>query len=333
MINRIKSSYVLIIITMLTLVLAACGSDSSSASDNNDTNNSLSFGGASPGGAAYQLSTAYAEIINSELDNVSVSVEVTGGGQDNVSLIHNGDLASGHGNSGVGYEAYNGIGEFEGNPHTNIMGWLPLYNYPFQIVVLEDSPIQTVSDLVDKKIGVNVKGSGGEKTSDEVFTALGLERDEDYEPYYLDYDEAVDALTTGRLDATIFSTGAPTPSLIELATTTDFRIIGMTEEEMETVADQYSYLTAGTLEAGTYDNITENVQTIHASTINYISKDLSEDIVYDMTKAIWENRDRLIVAHPSQEGLNGELIESATLPIMPLHPGAEKYFKEEGIID
>ncbi|GAA0369749.1 TAXI family TRAP transporter solute-binding subunit [Bacillus horti] len=314
-------------------VLAACGDANNGELGQEQDSYVLAFGGASPGGAAYQLSTTYAEIINSALDYVQVNVEVTGGGPDNVSLIQNGSLDSGHGNSGVGYNAYRGIDDFEGKEHGDLRAWFPLYNYPFQVTVLENSSIESIEDLKGKRIGVNVHGSGGEKTANQVFTALGLNKDEDYNPYYLDYDEALDALKTGRIDATVFSTGAPTPSLLELGTTHGFRILNFTEEELQIIDDKYPYYAGGTIPAGTYSQIDEDVRTVFAATLNYIHADLPEELVYDLTKAIWENKDRLESAHPTQKDLNAELIESALIPIMPLHPGAERYFKENGLID
>ncbi|WP_179298558.1 TAXI family TRAP transporter solute-binding subunit [Evansella halocellulosilytica] len=319
-------------------MMVACGEEQDTQGNSDDASGSeesyvLAFGGATPGGAAYQISTAYSEIINTELDHVQVNVEVTGGGADNVALINNGELDSGHGNSGVGYHAFHGEGEYEGDEHDNLRGWLPVYDYPFQVVVLEDSDIASVSDLQGKRIGVNVQGSGGEVTSQQVFDAIGLIRYEDYEPFYLDYDEAADALSTGRIDATIFSTGAPTPALTELGTTNDIRILEFTDEELSLVDEEYSFLTGGTLPGGTYSDIEQDINTVFAATINYVSADLPDDLVYDLTKAVWENRDRLIEAHPTQENLNADLIESALIPIMPLHPGAESYYKENGIIE
>ncbi|NJC23786.1 hypothetical protein BJ994_002862 [Arthrobacter pigmenti] len=313
-------------------VLLISGCTSGSTADGGEGRINLSYGGASQGGAAYQISTAYAEILNSELENVQVDVEVTGGGADNVALLSAGEIEIGHGNSGVGSEAFNGTGDYEGDPLEGLTSWLPLYEYPFQVVVPEDSPIESIPDLAGADIGVNVQGSGGEVTSDQVFSSLGLNRDEHYTPHFLDYPEAASALSLGQIDATVFSSGAPTPQLTELMATMDVRIIEFSAEELDKVNEDYSWLTRGEIPAGTYPDIEEDIPTVYAATINYLSADLPDDLVYNMTKAIWENRDRLANAHATQKNLDGGLIERATLPIMPLHPGARSYLEEEGII-
>ena len=321
----------------LLLAVSACGGSSEELDlDGAGTAEDpyrLSFGGVTPGGSAYQVTTAYGEILNSQLDHVQVDVEVTGGGADNVALIRDGEIQAGSGNSGVGYAAYHGVNDYEGDPHEEVIGWLPFYEYPFQIVVPENSDIEGVEDLVDRDVGVNVRGSGGEVTAREVFGALGINPEEDFSPHYLDYAEAANALRTGQLDATIFSTGAPTPQLVEMQATQDVRIVTFTDEEMALVDDAYPWLTAGAIPAGTYDGMDEDIPTVHAATMMYINEAMPDDLVYELTETIWESQDRLANNHPTQEFLDEGLVERVSLPIMPLHPGAESYFADNGLID
>lgn len=292
----------------------------------------LSIGGGSSGGGSYTIAAAYCDIL-SKLDHVSLSVEETSGGIESIQLIADGALDFGTSGTSSGYLAYNGLGTaFNGEVITNICSWWPLYNYPFQIVVMADSDINCVSDLIGKRVSVNVKGNSAENTAREIFTALDMmtaDGDYNFDAYYLSYSDALDYIKTGKLDVILISTGAPTPTVQELEASNEIKFIPFTEEEMEKVTAMYPYYSAGTMPAGTYSSQTEDIRTIHANTIAFCSADLDEDLVYLLTKTLWESRDKLTAAHATQANLNEELIESSMSNLIPVHPGALRFYQEE----
>ena len=292
----------------------------------------MSIGGSNPGGTAYVVGTAYADVINANVPYLNMTHEVTAGGKENIELVQNGDCEFGCGFSAFLYEAYQGIGDYEGKPHDKLRAVIPWFQYPVQIVVPANSDIQKIQDLKGKKVGINVKGAGGYKSAIEIFGTLGLEEGKDYEPFYLAFQEACDAMKTGQLDAQIFTTGAPIASVVEMGTSMDFRVLAMSDEEMNTIHEKYAYYNPGVMKAGTYTNIDYDVPTLMCYTILWGSADVEENVVYDVVKAIWENRDTLALAHANQKELNEDLVRGGIIGIAPLHPGAEKFYKEIGAI-
>jgi len=263
------------------------------------------------------------------MGDVYASVEATGCGVDSTILNNANQVDFGSAANGVVYQAYRGIGRFKKKRYTNIRGWVPCYQLPLHIVVLHDDPANTIADLKGKRISVGIKGSGSEVVADEVFTALGMPYAH-FKPYYLQYRETLDGLKAGTLDAAIFVTGIPVPALLELEATHPFKLIPLSEENITRVTKKYSYYYPVTIPAETYKGIGE-IQTVGSYTITTVYKDLSEDFVYRATKAFWENQDVMIAAHPSQKRLELKMVKEAILPILPLHPGAERYYKEVGL--
>ncbi len=292
----------------------------------------MSIGGSNPGGTAYVVGTAYADVINANVPYLNMTHEVTAGGKENIELVQNGDCEFGCGFSAFLYEAYNGIGDYEGKPHDKLRALIPWFQYPVQICVPADSDIQCIQDLRGKRVGINVKGAGGYKSAIEIFGTLGLEEGVDYEPYYLAFQEACDAMKTGQLDAQIFTTGAPISSVVEMGTSMDFRMLAMSDEEMATIHEKYAYYNPGFMKAGTYSNIDYDVPTLMCYTVMWVSADVDDDVVYDVLSAIWNNRDTLALAHANQKELNEDLVRGGIIGIAPLHPGAERFYKEIGVI-
>ena len=290
----------------------------------------ISLSGCSIGGAAYQIATGQAKILNTKMGDVLASVEATGCGVDSTILNNNNQVDFGSAANGVVYQAYRGIGRFAEKKHTNIRGWVPCYQLPLHVVVPRHNPAKTISDLKGKRVSVGIKGSGSEVVADEVFTALGIPYAH-FKPYYLKYRETLDGLKAGTLDAAIFVTGIPVPALLELEATHPFKLIPLSEENVATLTAKYSYYFPVTIPAETYKGIGE-IKTVGSYTITTVHKDLSDDFVYRATKAFWENQDIMIASHPSQKKLNLNMVKEAILPILPLHPGAERYYEEVGVL-
>ncbi len=347
--KRYNSKIIFVVILVLALVfLVSCSNQGSTSKSSSPLQSTpaeslesqpeapreripMSIGGSNPGGTAYIVGTAYADVINANVPYVNITHEVTAGGKDNIELTQSGETDFGCGFSAFLYEAYRGIGDYEGNPHEDLRAFIPWFQYPVQIVTLADSDIQTVSDLQGKRVGVNVKGAGGYKTSVEVFSTLGLEEGTDYKPYYLAFQEAVDAMKLGKIDAQIFTTGAPIPAVMEMGTTHDFRVIPFTQEEMNIICEKYPYYSPGVMTAGTYSNITEDIPTLMCYTIMFANANVPEETAYDILKAIWDNKATLEMAHANQKDMSIQLVENGIIGIAPLHPGAERFYKELGV--
>ena len=298
-----------------------------------DSKTQLTIGGSNPGGTAYIVGTAYAQVINKYVPEVNITHEVTAGGKENIELTSASETDFGCGMSSFLYEAYNGLGDYEGKAKTNLCSVIPWFEFPMQIVVRTDGGIKTINDLKGKKISINVQGSGGYKAATEVFSTLGLVENVDYTAFYLSFDEATDEMRLGNIDAIFINTGAPVPAVMSMGTYIDFDIISFSNEEMDKIIEKYPYYQKGVLKAGTYEKVDHDVNTLTAYTILFANKDVDEELVYKIVKAIWEHKDELALAHSSQENLNEQLIKDSIIGLAPIHEGAVRFYKEIGVID
>lgn len=323
-----KKIFYIVVILIIILVFAFYGSKNVQ-----DGKRQLTIGGSNPGGTAYIVGSAYAQIINKYVTNVNVTHEVTAGGKENVELTSLGETDFGCGMSAFLYEAYNGLGDYKNDQRENLCSIIPWFEYPMQIVVRSDSNINKISDLKNKKISVNVKGSGGYKAATEVLSTLGLEENVDYSAYYLSFEEATDEMKLGNIDAIFINTAAPVPAVMSMGTYVNFDIISFSDEEIETITKKYPYYNKGVLKRGTYEKVQYDVNTLTSYTILFANTSVDVDTVYNIVKAIWEHKDELALAHASQENLNEKLIKDSILnDVAPIHKGAEKFYKEIGII-
>lgn len=293
----------------------------------------LHYAGSTVGGGAYIVALAHAQVVNEMVDGVSITVESTPGGVDNARLVNMNEFQIGHAANIAAYNAYHGKGEFEGNPAENLRGWIPLYSSFVQIVVLNDSPIKTIEDLKGKRVSVGPMGSGTENIAKSFFTGAGMTYEDFGKVYYLPYAESNSGLIEGSLDAAFIATGIPTPAVEELSATRDIRILTVEPKEAKIITSDYPYFSPGIIPADTYGFLDKDLPTVRGATIAFIHKDIPEDVVYKMTKAIWENIDILASIHSSQKHLKPGMISSGVQSIMDLHPGAEKYYREQGWLD
>ena len=298
-----------------------------------DSTIQLTLAGSNPGGTAYLVGNAYAQIINKYLNNINITQEVTAGGKENIELVSANEADFGCGMSAFLYEAYNGIGDYENNKKENISGVIPWFEYPVQIIVRKDSNIKNIEDLKGKKISINVKGSGGYKAATEILGTLDLEENVDYKAFYLSFDESADEMKLGNIDAIFINTGAPVPAIVSMGAYVDFDIISFKDEEIDKITNKYPYYNKGILKAGTYEKVDKDINTLKSYTILFANNDVDEEIVYKIVKTIWEHRDELSIAHSSQKDLNEELVKNSIVGIAPMHKGAEKFYREINVID
>jgi TRAP transporter TAXI family solute receptor len=135
------------------------------------------------------------------------------------------------------------------------------------------------------------------------------------------------------LDAVIETTGFPTPGIMEMMASMDIRIVPNSPEELQKASAVNPLFSAGKIPGGLYEGMDEDIPVIVGYTIMTIRSDVADDTVYQMTKAIWENLDDIKASHASQELLSPEMIKPSLAPIAPIHPGALRYYKEQGWVN
>ena len=196
-----------------------------------------------------------------------------------------------------------------------------------QIVARADSGIKTVADLKGKKVSVGDSGSGVEFNAQQILGAYGITFD-DIDKQNLSFQASADALKDGKIDAFFCTAGAPTVAITDLSTTTGIVLVEIDAEHLAALQEDYGFYAAYTVPAGTYNGIDADVTTVAVKATFIVSNDLDEETVYQLTKAIYENKDEY-----SHEKAAEMSIEYAVSSIsVPFHPGAERYFKEVGAI-
>ena len=287
----------------------------------------MSVGTGSTGGAYYPIGVALAEILTTNL-GTQATAEVTGGSLDNLMLINQGDCDIGIAQGNNMMDAYNGTGDYEGNAYTNINALFGgLSKGYFQVVVLDDSPIQSMSDLVGKKVCMGPAGNGAIAVADIIWGKYGFTK-EDVKTTYVAYDDGITQLEDGNMDAVVIQTAIPASAIQQLAAGNKaYRLLDVDEEIANELCEEYGYFGYGTIDTSVYDNMPQGAHTMYISNMVAVRADLDEDLVYEMTKAIFENLEIVQSSHKAASGLT---LENAVRVSIPMHPGAERYFKEIG---
>lgn len=280
-------------------------------------------------GVYYPLGVALANVIGKAMPSLKTSVQATKASVENLNLLQagRGEIAftlgdslsdAWKGNEEAGFKA----------PLKKLRGIAAIYPNYIQVVARADSGIKTLADLKGKNVSVGAPKSGTELNARTIFAAAGLTYKDLGKVEYLPFGESVELMKNRQLDATLQSAGLGVSSLRDLATSVDIVVVTIPADVIKKTNDP-AYLPA-TIPANTYRGQTTDVAT--AAVQNYLvtHDGVSTDTVYGMTKALWTNLDQLTAAHSAAKAI--ELKSAlAGMPI-PLHPGAEKYYKEVGVL-
>ena len=287
----------------------------------------LATGGST--GTYYGVGSGMCTVLNPIIGDVlNMTTASTGASKENVQGITDDKYQLAILQSDVLSYAHNGQDMFE-EPETDALWVAGLYNETVQITAR--GGLTDVSELKGKTVCVGDRGSGTEFNARQVLEAYGMTYD-DINVSYGSFGEASEQLKNGQIDAAFTVAGAPTVAITELATSgMDFSMISLTQEAVDYLTDNYPFLVQENLPVGTYDNVNYEVTCVAVQAVLVASVDLSEDSVYELTKALFENQETLVDSHTKFELLN---TYDATKGIsVPVHPGALKYYVEAGVLD
>ena len=287
----------------------------------------LSVATGGTGGVYYPMGGGLAEIINNKVDGYTATAEVTGASVENMGLVATGDADLAIGLADTVYQAQTGTGRFDGQQLEMIRGIASLYANMIQIVTLADSGIASLDDLRGKRVSVGAPGSGTEVNAEKVLSAVGLGYD-DIEEQRLNFNETADALSNGDIDAGFWSVGAPTSSILNLATTNSIRMLELSDEQIAAAQEAEPLFARTTLAAGLYQGVDADVTVLGVPNVLVASSEMSDDLAYTITKTMFENIADLQAVHPAANQTTVDFTLAAT-PI-PLHPGALRYYEEIG---
>ena len=279
-------------------------------------------------GTYYALGGDIASLWMAKIADLDVTAQTTGGSKANILLINDGDAELGTVQNDVMSYAYAGDQDnFGGQVIDSFVAIGSLYPELVQIVVAADSDIQTIADLKGKNVSIGAADSGVRFNAIQILGNSGLTLD-DINEQYMNFNESAEAFQNKQVDAFFITAGLPNTSIIEVANKTKIRLLGLDEAGMASLMSQYSYYVPVTVPAGTYNGMEADVTVPAVNAVLICSKALDEELVYNLTKVLYENTAEL--SHAKKSEISAEYAVTG-IPV-PFHPGAEKYFKELGLI-
>jgi TRAP transporter TAXI family solute receptor len=286
-------------------------------------------------GVYYPAGGAICRLVNAGRaeHGIRCSVESTGGSVYNINTIRQGELDFGVVQSDVQYNALNGKGkEFEGQgPYEDLRAVFALHPEPFTVVARVDAGIKSFDDIKGKRVNVGNPDSGQRATMEVLMKAKGWTMDDFALASELKSAEQSQALSDNNVDAIVFTVGHPNGSIKEATTTTDARLVEVSGAEVDQLVADNSYYSKATIPGGTYWGNPDDVETFGVRATLVTSAAVPDEVVYQLTKAVFENFDDFKKLHPAFATLDKKEIVTGGLSA-PLHPGAAKYFKEAGLM-
>ncbi|MBQ7679426.1 MAG: TAXI family TRAP transporter solute-binding subunit [Butyrivibrio sp.] len=279
------------------------------------------LGVGSLGGAFYPLGQGMATLVNQYSGGLTMTPEVTGGAVDNVRLVGNKEVDIGITAENNAYDGLAGQGSY--TEKYELMGIGRLHPSALHIVVLDDSPIQTIEDLRGKKVTLGAAGSGGIPVAQVLLAAYGMTFD-DIVANYLPTADGYTQLGDGNIDASIGLFGMPGSACMELASTKKIRFIDIDQDKIDQIVAEYPYYAQVDISADLYgtDKGTSTIGTVNCLIVR---PDLEDNVVYWLAKSIYDNLDEL---HSINETSKTITQESGAKCSVPLHPGAKRYWEE-----
>lgn len=319
-------------------LLSACGQGGGNAGGNTDGAAGGTGGAGSndpsqliiatggTGGTYYPLGGGMAEQITQHA-GITATAQTTGASAENMRLIRDAKADIAFTQSDIAEYASKGTQMFQQDGAIDKFQAIgALYNETIQIVVAADSNINSVADLKGKRVSVGAPGSGTELNAQQILEVYGLTFD-DLQLQRLSFADSAKAIQDGQLDAAFQTAGTPTAAITELATTAGVKIIPLDADKIDALIAKYPFYVKQTIPANTYKTVSEDVQTVAVRSMLVVRSDLSEDLVYKVTKAIFDNLDKL--GHAKAKEIS---VENALSGVsLPVHPGAQKYFTEKGV--
>jgi len=282
------------------------------------------------GGTYYPLGGALAQMISNNVEGLIVTAQSGNASIANCNLISRGQIETGFSQANTTYWCYTATGILKDTqPITNLRGIASLYPETIHIIATKAAGINSIEDLKGKRVGVGAPNSGTAADAEVILKAHGITFD-DVKVDFIDFNEVAQRLVDGQIDAGFTTAGFPTSSIINIATKRDIVLIPISAEKIKELVEEIPYYGATVIPGGLYKGVDEDVPALATPALWVCDAKLSPTIVYKMTKALWENREVLEKVH--SQGKNVTIETAIDGMGIPLHPGAEKYYKEVGLI-
>ncbi|WP_417728269.1 TAXI family TRAP transporter solute-binding subunit [Roseovarius sp.] len=252
----------------------------------------------------------------------------------NNAAVQNGELEAGLAAADVTREMYLGIGTFEGKKHEKLRLVANLFPEDLHLVMPKDATLNGLGDLAGKRVGIAQAGSGTQVAVLKMLEQWGVTRD-NMEEAELNNSQSAERLADGQLDAFFYAAGWPVAAMVQLASTKGMTLYSFSDQDMKTINEAVPAYIPSKIPGGVYEGIDNDTMTPAVSAFLVVSSDLSDDLVYGITKALWNSNTRKLLDNGHAKGklitqetaLNG--VDSLGVP---LHPGAERFYREAGML-
>lgn len=308
-----------------TIAVAALAASIALPASAQDRPSSMTISTASPGGVYAVYGEGVAQVV-SDVVGIPTSTRQTQGPAQNLVLLQAGQTEMAMTTSGPAFEGMNGTSELApGQTYENMRVLFAMYPTPFQMIALESSGISSLEQLDGKRVGAGPRAGTGGTYWTRWLENMGL----DASLQYGGIGDQASQLADGRLDAIVTAGGIPHPSLSELENTQDVTIFGMSEETRASILEANPYAVEFTIPEGTYSTPEGDLATVAMWNFVVVDASMSDDVAYEITKAILESDERMVSTHSAAKDTVAENVLNNTF--IPLHPGAARYYEEVGI--
>ncbi len=295
---------------------------------------SINVATATTGGAYYPIGNAIAQLWNEKVPGVKASAQATNGTPHNIQLMAKKDAEVAIGQTGVVFQAVNGVGAYKDQgKQTFFSAATHLYPNVMHWVVRPDRPVKTLAELKGKRLVPGPQNSATELNSREMLEILDLDyrTKGDLKADYMDYSQAAEQLKNKQTDAIMIAGGVPTSAVLDVMTVGDGRLLSLPDDYIQKLTAKYPWYFPYTIPANSYRSQPQDVKTVAVANILIVRNDLAEPLVHDLVAAMYENAATLAAAHAAMKAFKLEDGEKGVQGVVPLHPGAARFFREKGV--
>lgn len=287
----------------------------------------ITFATGPMGGSDYTVGSAMASVINKYTKNIRGSTQATSATVENIKLIDgkNAEFATTIGSTT--HRAKNGLKPFD--QKMNVRHVLSYATAAFKLISLKKTGFNTINDIQGKRVSLGAPGSGSVDMSEEMLKFFNISK-KDIKAEYVAWREVFDALKDRRIDAFFVGSPDPWPPLKKLCLTHDVNLVSFSDATLDNYVKTYPYYSKLMIPAGMYKGIDKNIKTWGNISSLLVGGWVDEEVVYQCTKAIFEHTDELHKVHPILKRVT--LDNALRSVVVPLHPGAERYYKEIGLV-
>ncbi|MDO4777594.1 MAG: TAXI family TRAP transporter solute-binding subunit [Cardiobacteriaceae bacterium] len=291
----------------------------------------VTFGTGGQTGVYYVVGQSICKLVNRDTEKTGVKCNApsTGGSVDNINAIASGERQLGMAQSDSQFRAYEGLEEFKDKKVDKLRAVFSVHPEPYTVVAREDANIKSFADLKGKRFNIGNPGSGTRTTSDMLVAAEGWGANPFAVASELKPAEMASALCDNNLDAISYTVGHPSGAIKEAAASCKSHLVNVEGAAVDQLVEKYPYFSKVTIPGGMYDGTPDAINTFGVYATVVTSADVPEQVVYEITKAVFDNFDRFKKLHPAFENLNEQDMIKNGLSA-PLHDGALRYYKEKG---